>query len=122
MSNATPAPAVNSSTVPKQLKPFVKGDARINRRGRPKSFEQLRKSILVFLAEQADDASGTRLDVILRELAANDPKVLLEYGFGKVPAAVAVTARIEEKPLKMYVNCSPDDWDNQPEPSPRPVL
>ena len=86
-----PAPAVNSSTVPKQLKPFVKGDARINRRGRPKSFNQLREKVLRFLAEQADDTSGTRLDVILLELAASDPKTLLEFGFGKVPSAVELT-------------------------------
>jgi hypothetical protein len=86
-----PAPAVNSSTVPKQLKPFVKGDTRINRKGRPKSFEELRRRVLTFLAEQGDEASGTRLDAILLELAASDPKTLLEYGFGKVPSAVELT-------------------------------
>jgi hypothetical protein len=64
---------------------FLPGDRRINRKGRPKSFAQLRETVLRFLAEQDDDASGTRLDTILRELAANDPKTLLEYGFGKVP-------------------------------------
>lgn len=104
-----PAPAVNSSTVPKQLKPFVKGDPRINRRGRPKSFLQLRKRILVFLAEQADDASGTRLDAILLELAARDPKALLEFGFGKVPSAVDVNANLTSQPLKLYSVVSPED-------------
>ena len=92
---------------------FQPGDKRINRKGRPKSFQQLRERVLLFLAEQGDDASGTRLETILRQLAVDDPKTLLEYGFGKVPSAVDLTASIEEKPLKMYtVGFSPDDWDN----------
>ena len=92
---------------------FQPGDKRINRKGRPKSFQQLRERVLLFLAEQGDDASGTRLEAILRQLAVDDPKTLLEYGFGKVPSAVALSATIEEKPLKMYaVGFSPDDWDN----------
>jgi len=33
---------MSSNTVPKQLKPFVKGDPRINRHGRPKTFDTWR--------------------------------------------------------------------------------
>lgn len=100
---------------------FLPGDKRINRKGRPKSFAQLRKRVLTFLSEQDDNADQTRLETILRQLAANEPRVLLEYGFGKVPSAVDLTANIESKPLKMYaVGCSPDDlWD---EPAPPPAL
>ena len=43
---------------------FVPGDKRINRKGRPKSFRQLRERVLAFLAEQDDRASGTRLEAI----------------------------------------------------------
>ena len=49
--------ADNSGTVPKQLKPFVKGDPRINRKGRPKSFDQLR-SLAQQIAHEVAKAGG----------------------------------------------------------------
>jgi len=67
---------------------FLPGDRRINRKGRPKSFAQLRERVLTFLSEKDDDASNTRLETILRQLAVDDPKTLLEYGFGRVPQKV----------------------------------
>jgi len=89
---------------------FQPGDRRINRKGRPKSFQQLREHVLLFLSEKDDDASITRLETILRQLAVDDPKTLLEFGFGKVPSALQVDANITSAQLKMYVvGCSPDD-------------
>jgi hypothetical protein len=85
-----PAPVVPCKTG-RRPGTFVPGDKRINRKGRPKSFAQLRERVLAFLAEQDDEASGTRLEEILRELSQKDPKILLEYGFGKVPSAVEVS-------------------------------
>jgi len=102
------SPAGNCSSVPKQLRPFVKGDPRINRKGRPRSYEQLRRRILLFLAEQDESGAGTRLDVLLRQLAEDDPALLLAYGFGRPP--LAVDATVTAQPLKLYrVGCSPDD-------------
>jgi hypothetical protein len=65
---------------------FVKGDKRINRNGRPKSFDKLRK-----LAQQishepiADDASMTAIEAILRQMAHDNPARFVEIAFGKVP-------------------------------------
>jgi hypothetical protein len=99
-----PAPVLQDGTGRKPGT-FVPGDKRINRKGRPKSFAQLRERVLTFLSEKDDEASGTRLDAILRELAANDPKTLLEYGFGK-PSAADVTAI--GAPQMVIVQCSFD--------------
>lgn len=103
-----PAPALQAGTGRKPGT-FVRGDRRINRAGRPKSFLQLRKHVLLFLAEQNDAGSGSRLDTVLHELARRDPKALLEFGFGKVPSAVDVNANLTSKPLKLYSVVSPDD-------------
>ena len=104
----TPVPVLQAGN--RKPGTFQPGDRRINRKGRPKSFQQLRERVLLFLSEKDDDASITRLETILRQLAVDDPKTLLEYGFGKVPSAVALSATIEEKPMKCYVvGCAPED-------------
>jgi hypothetical protein len=102
-------PAGNTSTVPKQLKPFVKNDPRINRKGRPRSYEQLRKRILQFLAEADESGDGTRLDKLLQRLAEDDPALLLAYGFGRPPVGVDLNATLTAQPLKLYSIVSPDD-------------
>jgi len=105
----TPAPVLQDSN--RKPGTFLPGDKRINRRGRPKSFPQLRERVLAFLSEQDDEASNTRLETILRQLAINDPKTLLEYGFGKVPAALDLRAHVTNEQVKLYAIVSPDDWN-----------
>jgi hypothetical protein len=84
-------------------RPFTKGDPRINRKGRPRSFEQLRQLAQSVLNEPAKDENGkwvleeghvvTRGELILRQMAANprQQNQVLEVAYGKVPQAIDVT-------------------------------
>jgi hypothetical protein len=76
-------------------KPFVHGDPRINRKGRPKSFDQLRNLAVLVAAEQ-DEGGITRVLEILRDMAKSKEPVkqtkFLEYAYGKVPDRVDLTS------------------------------
>ena len=95
--------ADNSSTVPKQLKPFVKGDPRINRKGRPKSFDALRslaQEIAHEAAKQSKEQGGQPVvidghivsitEAIMRSWAmSKDPRLqqkFIEVAYGQVPS------------------------------------
>ena len=80
------------------LKPFKKGDPRINRKGRPKSFDKLRELALQIAHEEAkkdkkciviNGRKATVAEVILRAWAASKnptlQKSFMEIAFGKVP-------------------------------------
>lgn len=87
--------AENSKTVPKQLKPFVKGDPRINRKGRPRTSDQLKDLGLSLLHEPAKDKDGkpliidghvaTNLEMILRRMMSDKRQSadLLDRVYGK---------------------------------------
>jgi len=82
------------------LKPFKKGDPRINRNGRPKSFDTLRKLAQQLLNEVAKDNEGnplvrenhlvTSAELILLQMMRDKKqrKDLLEIAYGKVPDEV----------------------------------
>ena len=98
------------------LIPFKKGkDSRRNTKGRPKSFDALRKLAQQIAHEEVTDKKGetlTVIEVIMRQWA-KDPKLqakFIEYAFGKVPDAVDVTSGGEK--IKGYAIVSPEDWDN----------
>ena len=84
---------------------FVKGDPRINRKGRPRTFDQLRRLALSLLNEPAKGPDGrplvidghvaTNVEIILRS-AMRNPRFaqwILEVAYGKVPDKVEVSGR-----------------------------
>ena len=93
-------------------KPFTKGDPRINRKGRPRNFDQLRRLAISILSEPAKGADGqpividghiaTNAELILRS-AMKHPhfaRWLIEVAFGKPPERIEVTGR-EGAPFKV---------------------
>jgi len=77
---------------------FQKGDPRINRKGRPKSFDALRTLALAISHEEAiskgkpviiDNHKATVTEMILRQWAASSnpqlQRAFVEVAFGKVP-------------------------------------
>lgn len=76
----------------KNLKPFEKGDKRINRNGRPKNFDAMRELTRVMGAEidiRENEAALTYLETILDDWRKSKnyqkQKAFIEYAFGKVP-------------------------------------
>lgn len=108
---------------PNPAKPFTKNDPRINRKGRPRSFDALRE-LAQEIAHETAQAGGqdvvvnghkvTVAEAILRQWAmSKNPmlqKAFIEITFGKVPDKLDVTS--DGKPLKGYISISPEDWDN----------
>ncbi|MBI3957239.1 MAG: hypothetical protein HY328_00420 [Chloroflexi bacterium] len=84
---------------------FVKGDPRINRKGRPKTFDALRSLAQTIAHEAARDSDGgvvvvdghavTVAENVLRQWAASDNAVLqmrfFEVAFGKIPQGVEIS-------------------------------
>ena len=110
---------------------FVKGDRRINRAGRPKSFDAMRALSIAIAHEVATDVDGNAIirnghkmtvaEKMLWEWATSGDfqkqARFLEIAFGRVPVALQHSGGAGEPVsiavtyVKGYANISPDDWD-----------
>jgi len=91
------------------LRPFVKGDPRINRKGRPRSFDELRKLGQAIAHETVTDKRGERITVaeaILWSWAESKQPILqkafIEYAFGKVPDKLETNPLEQRKTLILH--------------------
>lgn len=83
----------NNPNATANLKPFKKGDSRINRKGKPKDFEQLRKEAIKVAGEILTSSDGahaaSRVHLILNDWAnskdVRKQQLFLAYAFGNVP-------------------------------------
>lgn len=79
---------------------FVKGDKRINRGGRPKDFDMLRKLAQQIAGEalptKEGEAAITRVTALLRVMSSSkapaDRRTFLEYAYGKPKDEIDVTS------------------------------
>lgn len=97
------------------LKPFKKGaDPRRNRKGRPKSFDALRKLAQQIAHEAIQDKGGkeyTVVEAIMRQWA-NDKKHqkdFIEYAFGKVPDKTEHTGKDGAETIKITLKHEDND-------------
>lgn len=86
---------------------FTKGDRRINRKGRPKSFDALRALAQQIAREEVQMTDGTymsRAELILRGWTVEKnpmmQKGFLEIAYGKVPDKIELEATVTVDPPK----------------------
>jgi hypothetical protein len=111
------------------LKPFVKGDMRINRKGRPKDFAKLRALAVDMASQPALDKNGnpilihgkpvTNAQLVLYQWLTDKKhqKDFIEVAFGKVPQAVELTGNEGGAIQIEYVNNPYPVTDVSPESS-----
>lgn len=89
----------NNPNAKANLKDFVKGDKRINRKGRPKDVPGLRELVQSILHEVATDKNGQPLEInghtatvieakirqLIQSRNTQDTRIVFDYAFGKVP-------------------------------------
>lgn len=81
---------------------FTKGDRRINRKGRPKSFDALRELAQQIAHEelQSGDMRMTTTEAILRKWATSkDPRLQMQFmdvAYGKVPIKQEIDLNVSE--------------------------
>lgn len=98
---------------------FKKGDPRINRKGKPRSFDALRELAQQICTEPITSADGrvkmTRVELILREMSiSKDPRQrigFLEIAYGKVPTPIDIEANVQHSMNFNEIIAGGDDTD-----------
>ena len=101
---------------------FQERKQQINRKGRPRTFDNLRELAQQIAHEEALSNGApvvinghvvTVAEAIMRQWAQSKnyqlQKGFIEVAFGKVPDHVDITT--DGKEIKMYIGITPDDWD-----------
>ena len=87
------------------LIPFVKGDKRINRKGRPKSFDALRKLAIKIAGENLESENITRIEAMLRVMSSSrnpaDRALFLAYAYGKPKEQMDITTDGQKITIKL---------------------
>jgi hypothetical protein len=99
---------------------FVKGDKRINRRGRPRTFDALRKLAVKIAGENVPESEVTRIEAMLRVMSTSrnpaDRALFLAYAYGKPKESIEHSGELTTKVIIEYS----DDQVTETPPSPTP--
>jgi len=128
------SPGDGSNTTKKQPMPggatgkgFVKGDPRINRKGRPKTMDALKRLVLAELTKIATDASGKPIIIDGQEITNVQALItgsihskdwrrieyVLNVAYGKVPDVHELTGK-DGEPIKFIEVERSDSSDSDP--------
>jgi hypothetical protein len=95
---------MGSNTAKKQRskgKPFIKGDPRINRNGRPRSFDFIRELAQQIGDEVDPNIKKTNAEIVLRRLMKDDGDKFIEVAYGKTPQTLNL--EVDQKPKTIII-------------------
>ena len=104
---------------PNNLKPFQKNDPRINRKGRPKSYDLLHEIAVRLCAQPSDkddDPEGiTKLESIMQDWlnSKNFQKQLavIQYAYGKTPEKIEVSQK--QDPPHVIIRWTENEYEQK---------
>ena len=84
---------------PKKRGQFVKGDPRINRKGRPRNFDALRELAQHIAHEKVKGTAWSRVELILRHWASSDKaelqRAFIDIAYGKVKDELELSGALD---------------------------